>query len=216
MRVKKVAVRTVTATRVTTRCSSTISVSVRRARSVTAVAMSARSVRSSGNVTTWLRERGTHGAALTVVSPPPLASSRIHSPVVGPNVAVSADASVAARSATVEMPMAESFFAVLGPTPHSASTGRSPIMVIQLSSVSAAMPAGLPKPVATLARCLLSLIPTEHVRPVCAAIVCWMRRARSNGSSVGPAPTYASSQPQTSTGWPRSRSACITCSEAAS
>ncbi len=38
---------------------------------------------------TWLRERGTHGSALTLVSPPPLASSRIHSPVVGPNVDVS-------------------------------------------------------------------------------------------------------------------------------
>jgi hypothetical protein len=86
-------------------------------------------------VITWLRDRGTHGCALTVSSPPPLASNRIHSPVVGPNVEVSAVESVVARSATVVMPMAASFLAVLGPTPHNASTGRSPIVVIQLSSV---------------------------------------------------------------------------------
>ena len=85
---------------------------------------------------TWLRERGTHGSALTFVSPPPLASSRIHSPVVGPNVDVSSVASVAARSATVVMPMPASFLAVFGPTPHKASTSRSPITAIQFSSVS--------------------------------------------------------------------------------
>ena len=85
---------------------------------------------------TWLRERGTHGSALTLLSPPPLASSRIHSPVVGPKVDVSSVASVAARSATVVMPMPASFFAVFGPTPHNASTSRSPITAIQFSSVS--------------------------------------------------------------------------------
>ncbi len=43
------------------------------------------------------------------------------------------------------------------------------------------MPAGLPKPVATLARCLLSLMPTEHDSPVSAAITSRICSASSNG-----------------------------------
>ena len=57
--------------------------------------------------------------------------------MVGPNVDVSSVASVAARSATVVMPSPASFLAVFGPTPHNASTERSPITAIQLESVSA-------------------------------------------------------------------------------
>ena len=53
-------------------------------------------------MTTWLRERGTHGSALTLVSPPPLANSRIHSPVVGPNVDVSNVAPDIARGLNME------------------------------------------------------------------------------------------------------------------
>ena len=91
---------------------------------------------------------------------------------------------MAARSATVVMPSAASRLAVFGPTPQSASTPRSPITAIQFSSVSAKTPAGLPNPVATLARCLLSLMPTEHDSPVSAATTVRMRSASSKGSST--------------------------------
>ncbi len=111
--------------------------------------------------------------------------------------------------------MAASFLAVLGPTPHRASTERSPISVIQLSAVNTKIPAGLPNPVATLARCLLSLIPTEQDNPVSAATRVRIRSASSTGSGTS-APRYASSQPHTSSGWPRSRSSPITRSEASS
>ena len=86
---------------------------------------------------TWLRERGTHGSALTVVSPPPLASSRIHRP------GRRAERRRQQRwhrwprgRRPVVMPSPASFLAVFGPTPHSASTSRSPITAIQLASVS--------------------------------------------------------------------------------
>ena len=45
------------------------------------------------------------------------------------------------------------------------------------------MPAGLPNPVATLARCLLSLMPTEHDRPVPAATTSRICSASLIGSS---------------------------------
>jgi hypothetical protein len=82
------------------------------------------------------------------------------------------------------MPIPSSFLAVFGPTPHSASTARSPITAIQLASVRVNTPPGLPKPVATFARCLLSLMPTEQASPVWAATPVRIRCASSCGSSV--------------------------------
>ncbi|MDT5292860.1 MAG: polymerase [Mycobacterium sp.] len=99
-------------------------------------------------------------------------------------VAVRTVGSVPARSATVVMPSPARRLAVLGPTPQSASTPRSPITGIQFSSVSANTPAGFPNPVATLARCLLSLMPTEHDRSVSAATIARMRSANSTGSAT--------------------------------
>src|SRR3984885_8396664 len=197
------------------RAAATTSFSALFANSITAESISARSVRSWGKVTTWLRERGTHGSELTVSSPPPLASSNNHSPVRGPNVDVSSSASACANCHTVAIPRAASFFDVFGPTPHSASTGRSPITSIQFDSVRLYTPAGFANPVATLARCLLSLMPTEHDKPVAEEMTVRTCSASSPGSSTS-APTYASSQPQTSSGWPSSRRSAITCSEAAS
>ena len=161
----------------------TTSSRVRRAKSVTAWSISARSVRSRAKVTTWLRERGTHGAALTSVSPPPLASSNSHRPVRGPNVDVSSSASVRASCPTVVISRAASFFAVFGPTPQSASTGRSAITDIQFASVRAKTPAGFAKPVATLARCLLSLMPTEQDSPVSDRTMVRICSATSVGSA---------------------------------
>ena len=46
------------------------------------------------------------------------------------------------------------------------------------------MPAGFPKPVATLARCLLSLIPTEHDNPVPEAMTSRICSASTTGSST--------------------------------
>ena len=135
-------------------------------------------------MTTWLRERGTHGSALTSVSPPPLASSNSHRPVRGPNADVSSSASLCASSPTVVISRAASFFAVLGPTPQSASTGRSAITDIQFASVSAKTPAGFAKPVATLARCLLSLMPTEQDSPVSEETMVRICSATSVGSPL--------------------------------
>src|SRR5580700_7198844 len=197
------------------RAAATTSSSARFANSTTAESISARSVMSRGKVTTWLRERGTQGSELTVSSPPPLASSNNHRPVRGPNVDVSSSASACANCHTVAISSPASFFVVFGPTPHSASTARSPITSIQFNSVRVYTPAGFANPVATLARCLLSLIPTEHDKPVAEEMTVRTCSASSPGSSTS-APRYASSQPQTSSGWPRSRSSAITCSEAAS
>ena len=46
------------------------------------------------------------------------------------------------------------------------------------------MPSGLPKPVATLARCLLSLMPTEQASPVSAAIWARIVSASATGSAT--------------------------------
>ena len=128
------------------------------------------------------------------MSPPPLASSNNQSPVLGPNAEVSVSASACANCHTVAISCAASFFVVFGPTPHSASTARSPITSIQFASVRVYTPAGFANPVATLARCLLSLIPTEHDKPVAEEMTVRTCSASSPGSSTS-APRYASSQP---------------------
>ena len=87
---------------------------------------------------------------------------------------------------------------ILGPTPHRAVVGRSPITSNQLSRVSRKVPRGLPKSVAILARTMVSPMPTEQCRPVAASTSAWTSRAVASGSSVS-TPTNASSQPSTST-----------------
>jgi hypothetical protein len=60
------------------------------------------------------------------------------------------------------MPACVSFRAVLGPIPHRASVDRPAMTLHQLCQVSRYIPAGLVKPVASLARSLLSPMPTER------------------------------------------------------
>ena len=103
-----------------------------------------------------------------------------------------------------------------GPTPHNAIVGRWPITSNQFAAVSRNTPRGLPNPVATFARILLSPMPTEACSPVAASTSACTRRANPTGSPVR-TPTNASSQPSTSTTAPsRPRSTAITCAEAAS
>lgn len=96
--------------------------------------------------------------------------------------------------------------------PHSASVGREAMTSHQFSCVSRKIPPGLPKPVASLARSLLSPIPTAHDNPVSRRTAARRSAARASGSSAV-APTNASSQPITSTTTGNSRSVVITCSE---
>ena len=132
---------------------------------------------------TWLRERGTHGSALTLVSPPPLASSRIHSPVVGPNVDVSR---VGVGGGEVgdggDTQSGKLFGGLRADAPQSVDLAvahhRHPVGFGELIDAL-----GLPNPVATLARCLLSLMPTEHDRPVPAATTSRICSANLIGSS---------------------------------
>ena len=143
-------------------------------------------MRSRGKVTTWLRERGTHGSALTLVSPPPLASSSSHSPVRGPNVDVSSSASrVRQLPDGGNAQVGKLFRRLRARRPIARRPGGRPSRAIQLASVSAKMPAGFAKPVATLARCLLSLMPTEHDSPVSAAMTVRICSATSTGSCDG-------------------------------
>jgi len=85
----------------------------------------------------------------------------------------------------------------------------------QVSAVSRKTPAGLPKPVAILARTLVSPMPTEHRSPVASSTATCTRRANPSGSSPS-WPRNASSQPSTSTTVPSPRSVSMTCADAAS
>ena len=118
--------------------------------------------------------------------------------MVGPKAAASAAGSAAARPATVSMPSAASFRAVLPPMPHSASGGRAPSTSNQVPNVSRKIPAGLPKPVASLACSLFSPMPTEQSSRVAALMRAWISRATDSGSPESTA-MNASSQPMTST-----------------
>src|SRR5262245_54761244 len=97
--------------------------------------------------------------------------------------------------------------------PHSAVVGRSPITANQLNLVSWYTPAGLAKPVASLARSLLSPMPTEHDSRVDDSTAACTDRANSNGSSTD-APRNASSQPRTSTTTSNDLSTAITPADA--
>ena len=113
------------------------------------------------------------------------------------------------------MPSPASFRAVLAPIPHSASVGRPPRTSNQVSWVSRNTPAGLPKPVASLAWSLFCPIPTVASSWVSARIRAAICRANPSGSLVSTA-TNASSQPITSVTAPKLRSAAMTVAEAAS
>ena len=104
--------------------------------------------------------------------------------------------------------------AVLDPMPQSASVGRCAMTSHQLSWVSRKMPPGLPKPVASLARNLLSPMPTAQESPVSAATAALTASASACGSPV-PVPRNASSHPSTSTTTGNSRRVVITRSETA-
>ena len=82
--------------------------------------------------------------------------------------------------------------------PHSASVGRAPRTSNQLSPVSRKIPAGLPKPVASLAWSRLRPMPTEESSWAAARMAAWIVRATASGSSESTA-RNASSQPITST-----------------
>ena len=194
VRVKNDENRTLTATLATRRPSATTSRVSSLASTASCSSTSDRSVRSCGNVVSRLRERATQGAPVTWVSAPPSASCRYHGPIVGPNRSANSPASARASWPTVSSPAAASFLAVLAPMPHSASVGRSAMTAIQLSSVSRYIPAGLAKPVASFARCLLSPMPTEQDSPVAAVTARRTAAANPSGSSVR-APRNASSQP---------------------
>ena len=75
---------------------------------------------------------------------------------------------------------------------------RSPMTSNHVSSVSRKTPAGLPKPVASLACSLFCPMPTVQSRSVASRTRRWMSRAIGLGI-VGSMPRNASSQPSTST-----------------
>ena len=101
------------------------------------------------------------------------------------------------------------------PIPHTAVTGRAPIVAIQSRRVRRAMPPGLAKPVAVLAWRRVSPMPTAHVSAVAATTRALTSAANASGSSVS-TPMNASSQPHTSTTAGNDRSTAITSSDAAS
>ena len=113
------------------------------------------------------------------------------------------------------MPSAASRLAVFAPIPHSASVGFSPSTGYQDASVSRKTPAGLPKPVASLACSVFWPMPTLQSSWVAARTRRWICRAIASGSSVSTA-RKASSQPSTSTTASTSCSVAMTRSEAAS
>ncbi len=85
----------------------------------------------------------------------------------------------------------------------------------QLCLVRRYTPPGLANPVASLAVCLLSPIPTAHDSPVRSATARRTSRATASGSSVS-TPRNASSHPATSTTTGNSRNTAITRSETSS
>ena len=113
------------------------------------------------------------------------------------------------------MPSSASLAAVLRPTPHNASVGRSPITANQSSLVSRPTPCGLPKLVAILACSLLSPMPTEQCSRVASSTAVRTSSANASGSSVSTA-RKASSQPSTSTGTSSERSVSMTRTDASS
>src|SRR6185503_6878414 len=122
---------------------------------------------------------------------------------------------VDASSLTEWMPSSASLAAVLRPTPHNASVGRSPITANQSSLVSRPTPCGLPKLVAILACSLLSPMPTEQCSRVASSTAVRTSSANASGSSVSTA-RNASSQPSTSTGTSSERSVSMTRTDASS
>ena len=108
MRVKNVAVRTLTATWVTRRPSAiTDSVTSAASRAMCS-SISVRIVRSCSNVTSRLRDRGTCGSSTTGESSPPRPSILRYGPIVGPNCCASGRWSDLANSTTVWMPLSAS------------------------------------------------------------------------------------------------------------
>lgn len=108
-----------------------------------------------------------NGSVSTFMSPPPRESRLSQLPRWGPNSEINRPRSSVANCATVEIPSASSLAVVLGPTLHRSPTPRSPMIGIQLPLFRTKMCSGsrLAKPVAILARCLLSLIPTADDSP---------------------------------------------------
>ena len=149
------------------------------------------------------------------VSPAPRAICGNHGARRGPNTGSSASGSAAASWPTVRRPSASSLRAVFGPTPCSAATGRASINDAQFADVISNMPAGLPYWAAIFAWCLLCPMPIVQDSPLASSPAACNCAARACGSAMSP-PTYASSQPQTSTSTGNARSAFITVAEAAS
>jgi hypothetical protein len=209
------AYRTFTTTRTAGRGSETRSAASSPAIRATSASTCGQSGMLRWNVSSRPCALATYGEESTSLSPRPHASSTSHGPVIGPNSEASASGSAAARSLTVIMPRPASFFVVLAPMPHSASTGRAPRTENQLEKVSRNTPAGLPNPVAIFACSLFSPIPTVQSSCVSARTCDASDRANASGSSTS-TPTNASSQPCTSTAAPEDRSTSITVSETSS
>ena len=190
--------RTFTATCVTRRPSATTSAHNVRAISDSRAATSAGSPTSVSKVTSWPRERATHGSVTMCVSPPPRAMNGSNGARRGPNTGSSTSGSVAASAPTVDRPRASSFLAVFGPTPCRAATGRAAINDDQFADVISKIPAGLPNCAAIFAWCLLCPMPIVQASPLAARTAACRSAASACGSAISP-PRYASSQPHTST-----------------
>ena len=117
------------------------------------------------------------------------------------------------------MPRARSFFAVTGPTPHSASTGSCCRNGSTRSGLITVRPSGFFHPDAIFARNLFGATPADAVRPVSARMRAFSRRATAVASGSPHAfsvtSRYASSSDSGSTSGVTSRKIANTALDAA-
>ena len=153
------------------------------------LSLSTRSISTSGSPVSWVRVVSAltdfcSRSTTTARSSCPSASRRIAAPDL-PNEEAHHASDMAATCPIVLNPWPVSLAAVLGPTPHSLSTGRSARKLRSVPGSTTVRPSGFAMPEAIFATDLLEATPTEIVSPSSDST----RRRSSCAHSTGSCPS---------------------------